>query len=155
MVCPSDRRCISTLRPLTNVPNPTLISCKEMCVPAPLSRKCCGATSGSGSAMSLLSTLLPTTAAGPFSPMNLSRMNSLPASLPVVTFNQARDKARSYCGPDGKYLLPPSQPDTDCWGRPEPRHNEGGNVAWIDGHVKWMRLSQFYTGQIPPDRFFT
>ncbi len=54
----------------------------------------------------------------------------------------------------GKYLLPPSQPPAPFWGRPEPRHNEGVNVAWCDGHTKWARLTQFYAGQNPMDRFF-
>jgi prepilin-type N-terminal cleavage/methylation domain-containing protein/prepilin-type processing-associated H-X9-DG protein len=78
---------------------------------------------------------------------------SEPAATVLLTDARA-SKAKSYCGPDGKYLLPPSQADADCWGRPDPRHTEGANVQWIDGHVRWMRPSQFYTGQDPPDRYF-
>jgi prepilin-type N-terminal cleavage/methylation domain-containing protein/prepilin-type processing-associated H-X9-DG protein len=29
------------------------------------------------------------------------------------------------------------------WG-PEPRHGEGANMGFVDGHAKWMRLEQFY-----------
>jgi prepilin-type N-terminal cleavage/methylation domain-containing protein/prepilin-type processing-associated H-X9-DG protein len=72
----------------------------------------------------------------------------------VLLADARASKAKSYCGPGGKYLLPPSQPDAACWGRPDPRHTEGVNVQWIDGHVKWMRPSLFYTGQNPADRYF-
>jgi len=51
----------------------------------------------------------------------------------------------------GKYLLPPSQSAAPFWGTPEPRHSEGVNVAWCDGHVEWKRRSQFYDGQSPTD----
>lgn len=52
------------------------------------------------------------------------------------------------------YLLPPSQPDADYWGRPDPRHNDGVIVTLSDGHAKWFRLGGFYTGQIPEDNWF-
>jgi len=60
----------------------------------------------------------------------------------------------SYCGDDGKYLLPPSASDTHCWGRPAPLHSGGTSVLWADGHVKWHRRDQYYAGQSPADRFF-
>ena len=50
----------------------------------------------------------------------------------------------SWCGDDGKFLLPPSQEDAHCWGRPGFLHSEGANVLWLDGHIKWGK----------PDRFF-
>jgi prepilin-type processing-associated H-X9-DG protein len=75
-------------------------------------------------------------------------------SATVLLADARASKERSYCGPDGKYLLPPSQPIADCWGRPDPRHTEGVNVQWIDGHMKWMRPSQFYESQSPVDRYF-
>ena len=28
------------------------------------------------------------------------------------------------------------------------RHNEGGNVAFVDGHVKWYKLSQIKTEKL-------
>jgi prepilin-type processing-associated H-X9-DG protein len=59
-----------------------------------------------------------------------------------------------WCGDDGKFLLPPSQPDAHCWGRRNPLHSEGRNLLWLDGHQKWQRLSQFYAGQASPDRAF-
>lgn len=52
------------------------------------------------------------------------------------------------------YLLPPSQPDADYWGRPDPRHNGGMIVGLLDGHVKWFTLGGFYTGQTPTDDWF-
>jgi prepilin-type N-terminal cleavage/methylation domain-containing protein/prepilin-type processing-associated H-X9-DG protein len=61
--------------------------------------------------------------------------------------------AGSWCGDDGKFLLPPSQADTHCWGRPSFLHTDGANVLWIDGHVKWHRPDQFYSNQVPPDRY--
>jgi len=82
-------------------------------------------------------------------------LGAIPEPAETVLLADARaSKANSYCGPDGKYLLPPTQADTDCWGRPDARHTEGANVQWIDGHVKWLRPSQFYTGQNPVDRYF-
>ena len=33
-------------------------------------------------------------------------------------------------------------------------HNEGCNVAFVDGHVQWMKRKQFYTGQTPADLWF-
>jgi prepilin-type N-terminal cleavage/methylation domain-containing protein len=60
----------------------------------------------------------------------------------------------SWCGDDGKFLLPPSEASADCWGRPNPIHSEGSSLFWIDGHAKWAKTMQFYTGQTPPDRFF-
>ena len=33
-------------------------------------------------------------------------------------------------------------------------HNGGANVAFCDGHVKWLRTMQFYYGQVPTDRYF-
>ena len=52
------------------------------------------------------------------------------------------------------YMLPPSQPDADYWGRPEARHTKGTVVCLFDGHVKWFRPGGFYTGQTPSDSWF-
>jgi prepilin-type N-terminal cleavage/methylation domain-containing protein/prepilin-type processing-associated H-X9-DG protein len=38
--------------------------------------------------------------------------------------------------------------------RPSARHLGQTNVAFMDGHVKSMRLEQFYVGQTPPDKWF-
>ena len=62
--------------------------------------------------------------------------------------------AKSWCGDDGKFLLPPSAKDAHCWGRPNYLHNEGSNVLWTDGHAKWHRANHFYLNQTPPDVFF-
>jgi prepilin-type processing-associated H-X9-DG protein len=60
----------------------------------------------------------------------------------------------SWCGDDGKFLLPPSQADAHCWGRPNALHSGGSNLFWIDGHVKWQRPELFYASQNPVDRYF-
>jgi len=60
----------------------------------------------------------------------------------------------SWCGDDGKFMLPPSTAATHCWGRPSFLHAEGSNVLWLDGHLKWDRPGQFYLNQTPPDRTF-
>jgi prepilin-type processing-associated H-X9-DG protein len=60
----------------------------------------------------------------------------------------------SWCGDDGKFLLPPSEPNTHCWGRPNFLHQEGSNIAWLDGHLKWARADGFYASQTPLDRCF-
>ena len=39
--------------------------------------------------------------------------------------------------------------------RPAARHSELANLAFMDGHQKALRLEQFYTGQTPPEKFFT
>jgi len=38
--------------------------------------------------------------------------------------------------------------------RPAIRHNDFTNLALMDGHVKAMRLGQFYLGQTPPNKWF-
>lgn len=38
--------------------------------------------------------------------------------------------------------------------RPAARHFDRTNLAFMDGHVKSLRLDQFYTGQTPPDKWF-
>lgn len=60
----------------------------------------------------------------------------------------------SFCGDDGKFLLPPSDPDQDCWGRPDPNAFENVTIAWCDTHVSRKKLGAFYQNQKPQDRFF-
>lgn len=59
----------------------------------------------------------------------------------------------SWCGDDGKFLLPASVPDMDCWGRPALLHTEGSSICWADGHVTWKKPGHYYVGQDPVDRF--
>jgi prepilin-type N-terminal cleavage/methylation domain-containing protein len=39
--------------------------------------------------------------------------------------------------------------------RPAVRHFQRANLTFMDGHEKALRLEQFYTGQTPPDKWFT
>jgi len=72
-----------------------------------------------------------------------------------VLFSTAKSSVEgSWCGDDGKYVLPPSLDNADCWGRPEATFAGGATVYWIDGHSKRVKLGQFYVGQDPVDRFF-
>ena len=56
----------------------------------------------------------------------------------------------------GAYKL--TAPDVDLNdqfdARPAARHFSRANLAFMDGHVKAMRLEQFYVGQTPPDKWF-
>ncbi len=57
--------------------------------------------------------------------------------------------------PDSWKIVPPSlalQFDGDS--RPNPRHFNRANVAFLDGHVKSLALDAFYRNQTPVDRFF-
>ncbi len=96
-------------------------------------------------------------------PANIYTLNNAPgvslaaAQQPAHTVLMADTR-----GIDGKipenhlstYLLPPSQPDADYWGRPDPRHSSGLIVGLMDSHVKWFRPGGFYTGQTPIDNWF-
>lgn len=73
----------------------------------------------------------------------------------TVLFTTAKSSVEgSWCGDDGKYVLPPSLDNADCWGRPETTFAGGATVYWVDGHSKRVKLGQFYVGQDPVDRFF-
>ena len=45
-----------------------------------------------------------------------------------------------------------SDPDWSC--RAYPVHNGGCNIAFMDGHCKWMKTTQFFYGQSPVDKWF-
>ncbi|MCB0824554.1 MAG: prepilin-type N-terminal cleavage/methylation domain-containing protein [Armatimonadetes bacterium] len=73
----------------------------------------------------------------------------------TVVFSSAKASIEgSWCGDDGKHLLPPSAADTDCWGRPDPTFALGATIFWADGHAKRLRLGQFYDNQSPVDQYF-
>ena len=66
--------------------------------------------------------------------------------------------------PDAYKIPPPSGPDDDpspgelldpADARPSARHAGRCNVSFMDGHVKALRLEQFYIGQTPEDKWFT
>ncbi|HEU4753407.1 MAG TPA: prepilin-type N-terminal cleavage/methylation domain-containing protein [Armatimonadota bacterium] len=86
------------------------------------------------------------------SAVSLAAINS-PAETVLITDARA-SVANSWCGDDGKFLLPPSQADAHCWGRPSFLHSEGCNVLWADTHLKWQKPAAFYLNQNPVDRYF-
>jgi prepilin-type N-terminal cleavage/methylation domain-containing protein/prepilin-type processing-associated H-X9-DG protein len=54
--------------------------------------------------------------------------------------------ARPFNSKDNPSPILATQPTAESgseWG-PEPRHGEGANMGFVDGHAKWMRLEQFY-----------
>lgn len=57
--------------------------------------------------------------------------------------------------PDGYKLVAPSFPlNDDDDARPAARHQDRASVVFADGHVRPLRLDQFYTNQTPADRTF-
>ena len=54
-----------------------------------------------------------------------------------------------------KLTVPDGDLNDPADARPAARHAARANLAFMDGHVKALRLEQFYTGQTPPDKFFT
>jgi prepilin-type N-terminal cleavage/methylation domain-containing protein/prepilin-type processing-associated H-X9-DG protein len=80
---------------------------------------------------------------------------SVPDASGTAMFTDSKSSvAGSWCGDDGKYILPPSFADADCWGRPNPVHNGMFNLLWMDGHASRKAPSAVYSGQDPADRFF-
>ena len=70
-------------------------------------------------------------------------------------------KPMSWCGDDGKFLLTPSDyynllggAGAHCWGIPDPNAMENAIIAWVDGHASKKKLSAFYSGQAPADKYF-
>lgn len=51
-------------------------------------------------------------------------------------------------------LASPFAGDTAWTCRANPVHNGGCNIAFMDGHCKWMTTTQFFYGQTPVDKFF-
>ena len=78
---------------------------------------------------------------------------SKPASTVLFTSAHA-SLPNSWCGNDGKFLLPPSGKSGNCLGRPDPVLLDRVAIAWIDGHASRLLMPQFYTGQSPEDSFF-
>ena len=76
-----------------------------------------------------------------------------PANTLVLSTAKS-SKKNSWCGDDGKFMLPPSMTDADCWGRPDPNAIDNVVIAWVDGHVSRKKLTAFYTGQSPVDKYF-
>jgi prepilin-type N-terminal cleavage/methylation domain-containing protein len=73
----------------------------------------------------------------------------------TVLFTVAKSSVLdSYCGDEGKFLLAPSGPDTDCWGRPLAVHANAVTISWLDTHVSRWSPSKFYSNQSPVDKYF-
>ena len=73
----------------------------------------------------------------------------------TIVFNSARTSITgSWCGDEGKFMLPPSGTDADCWGRPDYVHMQNAVISWSDTHAGKKRAGAFYVDQSPLDRFF-
>lgn len=80
---------------------------------------------------------------------------SLEAPTETIIFTDAKSSVQgSYCGDEGKYLLPPSQSATDCWGIPNPVHNGKFSILWYDTHASRLDRSRVYENQNPVDRWY-
>lgn len=53
-----------------------------------------------------------------------------------------------------KLTVPDGDLNDEADARPAARHSERTNLGFVDGHSKSMKLSQFYIGQSPADRWF-
>jgi prepilin-type processing-associated H-X9-DG protein len=53
-----------------------------------------------------------------------------------------------------KLTVPDNDLNDEADARPAARHFQRANLAFMDGHIKSLRLEQFYTGQTPPDKWF-
>jgi prepilin-type N-terminal cleavage/methylation domain-containing protein len=87
-------------------------------------------------------------------------LTSLEAPSETVLFLAGKSSVEgSWCGDDGKLLLVPSDVQAmgggaDCWGVPDPVHQEQFPVAWTDTHANRRKLTQVWTNQEPVDRWF-
>lgn len=73
----------------------------------------------------------------------------------TVVFAGAQSSVEnSYCGDEGKFLLAPSMPNTDCWGHPYTKPANKSTISFADTHVKRLPLGSFYDGQEPQDKYF-
>ena len=82
-------------------------------------------------------------------------MSAVGAPADTLLFTSSKSSvAGSWCGDDGKFLLPPTEPDADCWGRPDYVHMENAVLQWLDTHASRKKPGAFYNGQNPPDRYF-
>lgn len=97
---------------------------------------------------------------------NLDDQNSVTSTQvqdPANTLALATARASikdSWCGDDGKFLLSASDyyntlggAGADCWGIPDPNALGSAIIAWADGHASKKKMSQFYSGQNPLDRY--
>jgi prepilin-type processing-associated H-X9-DG protein len=54
-----------------------------------------------------------------------------------------------------KMVAPASAINDDKDARPAARHSAGCDLGFMDGHADHKPLGQFYTNQLPPNRWFT
>jgi prepilin-type N-terminal cleavage/methylation domain-containing protein len=76
-----------------------------------------------------------------------------PAETLLLAAGRASVKS-TWCGDEGKFLLPPSSPNVECWGRPDTFIFDTVPIAWLDGHVKRQKMDSFYAPTQPADEFF-
>jgi len=66
-----------------------------------------------------------------------------PPAVPTMAVNGCSDDDEMPATADGTWRC-----------RPRGAHNEGANVSYLDGHVKWAKTSSFYYGQVPTNLYF-
>ncbi len=73
----------------------------------------------------------------------------------TILFSDSKSSVEaSWCGDEGKYLLPPSQAAADCWGVPNLVHNSRFVVLWYDTHASRKGAGDIYQNQNPVDRWY-
>jgi len=95
--------------------------------------------------------LSPLTLAALQSPSNTVMLGELGTNDDLITSRRSTTLADAYklTAP-----LPVGTLNDQYDARPSARHTSFTNLAFMDGHVKAMRLEQFYIGQTPPDKWF-
>jgi prepilin-type N-terminal cleavage/methylation domain-containing protein len=76
-------------------------------------------------------------------------------SADTVLFGASKSSVlNSWCGDEGKFMLAPSMASTDCWGRPMDEPAKHATLNFCDTHCKRLSLGQFYSDQVPADKYF-
>ena len=85
------------------------------------------------------------------SPSNTVMLGELGTNDDLMTSRRAATGADAY---KLTALLPFGTLNDQYDARPSARHTNFVNLAFMDGHVKALRLEQFYVGQTPLDKWF-
>ncbi len=96
---------------------------------------------------------------GPYPPPHMLADFQTPAvtvmlgELGVGTFGNMEDDTTPITGAY-KLTVPDDQLNDQFDARPAARHFQRANLAFMDGHIQPLRMEQFYTSQLPPDKWF-